>query len=141
VSINQFKKGPTGVVVPTNGAGNTPNLFNGQITPTGPIKQRMEDEKNPELAAMRQGLELNFAKSAFEAAKEKFSKYDALIEHYLGYYKSEIFNNQVAYKDFYDKEFDGIDGSSEGKQIPKFSAQTFLVLADELSEGAATFLR
>lgn len=47
----------------------------------------------------------------------------------------------MAFKDYYDKEFNGIDGSCEGKKIRKFSVSKFLEMADQFSEGAATFLK
>ena len=67
--------------------------------------------------------------------------YDALINYYFSIYRDLQFEDDGGYKDYYDKEFNGIDGSCEGKKIRKFSVSRFLEMADQFSEGAATFLK
>ena len=94
-------------------------MLNGKVVSTSTFKPM--GDSNPETSAFTQGLEMNYAKQHFEDCETKFKAYNALIEHYLGIYRDLQFEENVAFKDYYDKEFNGVDGSCEGKKIRKFS--------------------
>ena len=97
--------------------------------------------QNPETQAYTQQIENSYQKQHFGECQEKFGSYDALINYYLTLYRDLQFEENVAFKDYYDKEFNGIDGSCENKKIRKFSVSRFLEMSDQFSEGAATFLK
>lgn len=74
-----------------------------------------------------------------------YGKLTPLIEFYLSMYHDMIgqnINENWNYNDdFQDRDIQAKAKIYNKKKTPEFSIHTFYVLVDELSEGAATFLR
>ena len=101
---------------------------------------QMPYKKNPEVAVTKEVVAVQEEK--VEAPQHtEFSKLDEMLRYYFGFYKSHVLNINVIKRDHFDKEMGAQPQPRIAEKIKEFRVQNFYELSDQISEGAASFLK